>query len=189
MVRRHTGAPVLLDACVLIPAALRDTLLRAAQQGLYRPGWSEDILAEVLENLVENGLADRASAERLVSALRLHFPRALIGDYATLVSEMRTRDPGDRHVLAAAVVARAELIVTSNLRDFPVEATEAFGIEAWHPDAFLTDLLMWYPQQMRSIIATQAAALKRPPLTVEEVLDRLARDAPTFVARFRGETD
>ena len=35
-----------LDACVLVPIALADTLLRVAEKGLYRPLWSGRILAE-----------------------------------------------------------------------------------------------------------------------------------------------
>ena len=35
-----------LDACVLVPIALADTLLRVAEKGLYRPLWSDRILAE-----------------------------------------------------------------------------------------------------------------------------------------------
>ncbi len=35
-----------LDACVLVPIALADTLLRVAEKGLYRPLWSDRILGE-----------------------------------------------------------------------------------------------------------------------------------------------
>lgn len=37
---------VVLDACVLVPIALADTLLRVAEKGLYRPLWSGWILTE-----------------------------------------------------------------------------------------------------------------------------------------------
>jgi hypothetical protein len=36
----------ILDACVLVPIALADTLLRIAEKGLYRPLWSDRILDE-----------------------------------------------------------------------------------------------------------------------------------------------
>lgn len=32
---------VVLDACVLIPATLRDTLLRTAEKGMYRLHWKD----------------------------------------------------------------------------------------------------------------------------------------------------
>jgi hypothetical protein len=38
-----------LDACVLVPIALADTLLRVAEKGLYRPLWSDRILTEARE--------------------------------------------------------------------------------------------------------------------------------------------
>jgi hypothetical protein len=49
----------------------------------------------------------------------------------------RLHDPDDRHVLAAAIVGRADVIVTANLKDFPAEALAPHGIEAQHPDTFL----------------------------------------------------
>lgn len=36
-----------LDACVLYLNALRDTLLRIAEVGIYQPLWSQKILDEV----------------------------------------------------------------------------------------------------------------------------------------------
>lgn len=42
-----------LDACVLVPVVLADTLLRVAEKGLYRPLWSERILTEAQEAIEE----------------------------------------------------------------------------------------------------------------------------------------
>jgi hypothetical protein len=45
-------------------------------------------------------------------------------------------DPNDRHVLAAAIKGRADLIATVNLMDFPAERLDRWGIAAQHPDEF-----------------------------------------------------
>jgi len=66
-----------------------------------------------------------------------------------------TNDPKDRHVLAAALVARATTIVTTNLRDFPVRATRPHGVVALTPDDFLTSLLD------RETVEAAAHALRR----------------------------
>ncbi len=42
-----------LDACVLVPVALADTLLRIAERDLYRPLWSARIAAEAIDAIVE----------------------------------------------------------------------------------------------------------------------------------------
>lgn len=47
--------PVILDSCVLFPMYLRDTLLSAAQAGLYRLHWSQEILDGAIRNLVAKG--------------------------------------------------------------------------------------------------------------------------------------
>jgi len=65
-----------LDACVLFPASLRDTLLRAAQTDLYRMQLSEDILEEVQRNLVKKGMPE-AKAYRLATTIREQFSDAL----------------------------------------------------------------------------------------------------------------
>jgi predicted nucleic acid-binding protein len=105
---------VVLDACVLYPAALRDTLLRAADAGLYRLHWSEEILDEVGRNLVKNSVADELAAQRLLDHMRQAFPDAAVAGHECLVESMPNH-PGDRHVVAAAVKANAQLIVTANL--------------------------------------------------------------------------
>ncbi|MFY1669538.1 hypothetical protein ACN27G_06220 [Plantactinospora sp. WMMB334] len=49
-------------------------------------------------------------------------------------------DLKDRHVLAAAVAAGADSIITCNLRDFPLAACQPHGVVAEHPDTVLLDL-------------------------------------------------
>jgi|SRR5579883_2400391 predicted nucleic acid-binding protein len=172
-----------LDACVLIPAALRDALLRTAEAGLYRVQWSDQILAEVERNLVEHGLAGPAAAQRLRSTMDAAFAEASIPRerYDPLIPVMENH-PKDRHVLAAAVAIGARLIVTSNLKDFPPQALRRHGIEAQHPDQFLAQLYELDAARVRQIIADQAADLVAPPMTVDEVLDELAEQAPHFAA-------
>ncbi len=172
---------VVLDASVLIPAALRDTLLRAAQEGLYRLFWSRDILEEVRRNLVENRLTTEDGARRVLEHMMRAFPDALVEGYETLILSM-SNHPKDRHVLAAAVEAGAQVIVTTNLRHFSPADTSRHGVEAQSPDSFLTDLFDFAPEAMVEILKSQAAALTRPPETVEDVLSALAVFAPSFAA-------
>lgn len=178
---------VVLDACVLYPAHLRDTLLRAAEADLYDPRWSDDILAEMERNLVADVLTPE-QVRHLGDEMRAAFPEALVRDYAALIPLMRN-DPKDRHVVAAAVHAGAELIVTDNLRDFPTDALTPFSITAQSADAFLTLLYHINADSMIALVREQAASYRRPPRTLGDVLDRLAIQAPTFVKRVREDLD
>ena len=98
----------LLDANVLWSAALRDTLLLAAEEHLYRPMWTRQILEEMSRSLKAKR-PDLAPAriDRTVDQILLHFPECLVKGYEHLITEMRN-DAGDRHVLAAARSARRD---------------------------------------------------------------------------------
>ena len=176
---------VVLDVCVLFPAALRDTLLRAAAAGLYRVRWSKPILEEVRRNLVDSGRTTELQAEWLLATMGEFFPEAAVTGFESLIDQM-TNHPKDRHVLAA-VAADARLIVSHNLRDFPRRALIPVGVAAQSPDVFLTRLLERRPGHMLEIISRQAHALRTPPMTVAEVLDDLALHAPRFAALVRQE--
>ena len=172
---------VVLDTCVLLPAALRDTLLRTAAIRLYRPLWSNDILDELRRNLRENrGLADE-QADRLIMMMRLSFPEACVDGYHSLISQM-TNDSKDRHVLAAAVKAGAQTIVTMNLSDFPKSALAPYDVEAQSPDEFLCNLYDLAPQSVSRIVGEQASDLRKPPMSVDDVVAELAKNAPAFAA-------
>lgn len=167
---------VVLDANVLYPCALCDTLLRAAAAGLYQMYWTSEILDETCRNLVENGRITQAQADRRRAAMMNAFPESLVTDYAALIPAMRNHEK-DRHVTAAAVRCGAQVIVTSNLRDFGEMPT---GIEAQSPDDFLCDLFDLAPQLLVEIVHEQAAALKKPPISFEDLVAGLERSVPSF---------
>lgn len=109
---------VVLDACVIFPASLRDTLFRAADAGLYRLHLTDNILEEVRRNLVKQRGISEDKAQQLVNVIKGYFPEAFVTGYTLLITSM-PNDEKDRHVLAAAVVSNSQVIVTQNLKDFP----------------------------------------------------------------------
>ena len=174
---------VVLDACVLFPASLRDTLLRAANARLYRLQLTEEILEEVRRNLANKGLP-KANAQRIYDTIRHQFSEAFITSYQPFISAMPINEK-DRHVLAAAVASRAQVIVTQNLKDFPQALLAPFEIEAQSSDDFLTHLYELEPIAMLHIIAEQAGELRNPPKTIPELLDTLQQHVPNLVRLVR----
>jgi predicted nucleic acid-binding protein len=176
--------PALLDTCVLYPAYLCDTLLRLAEAEAYRPLWSADILAELRRNVIDAGIpADRV--DRRIVHMRRSFADAMVTGYEPLVDGM-TNDPKDRHVLAAAVRANAEVIVTFNVRDFPERALMAYDIAAVHPDDFLLDQLDLRQGLTVDVLERQAASYRREPTTLARLLPLLERTGvPRFAAEVR----
>lgn len=176
-----------LDADVLFPMPLCDTLLLLAEEGLYLPRWSPQILEEVRRNLVEAGRCSAPQALRRITLMNEAFPEALTENYEALIPELRN-DEKDRHVLAAGIRAEADVIVTQNVRHFPLEALSPWDIRALHADRFLMELLEAAPgndERIARRILRQAASLKRPLMTHHVVLDRLALHAPAFAQRVR----
>jgi hypothetical protein len=102
-------------------------------------------------------------------------PCCLVTGFEPLISTLRLPDPDDRHVLAAAIHAGAESIVTFNLKDFPEELTRPHGVNATHPDAFLLQLLDGFEAEVCQAVRSQRGLLKNPPKTTEEHLATLEK--------------
>jgi predicted nucleic acid-binding protein len=176
----------LLDANVLWSAAVRDTLLRAAESALFRPVWSAEILGEVARNLKRRRPnLDPARIDRTLGRMRAHFPEALIEGYDRLIPAMQN-DVKDRHVLAAAVQSGAEVIVTENVRDFPAAACAPYEIAVRTTDEFLCELWLLQSDAIVRVLHEQAVALTAPRQTLSDVLATLARSAPRFAALAQG---
>lgn len=167
---------VLLDACVLVPFTLADTLLRQAEADLYRPLWSRKILEEV-QSAVERVHPDLEEefVRRRIAGMERAFPDARVAGWEPLVAALDLPDPDDRHVLAAAIRGRADLIVTNNLKDFPATALEVWEIEVQSADEFLLNQLDLYPEEVTNALERQALATKKPPLTLLQILEGLKR--------------
>jgi predicted nucleic acid-binding protein len=172
---------VVVDANVLFPMTLRDTLLRAAAAGYFQPRWSKDILDEMERNLVKTTTMSQDKGARLRAMMERYFPDAMVIGYESLVAAM-PNDARDRHVVAVAVKAGAQVIVTSNLRDF-VPLPD--GLEAQSPDEFLTHLIDLDPDGFLELLREQASDLQNPPVSLNGLLERLHRVVPDSVGQVR----
>ncbi len=160
----------LLDANVLYPARLRDLLIRLAIAGLYQARWSEHILDECFDNLLEN--RPDLTQEQLARTRQLMttaLPDASVTAYEDRIAELALPDPDDRHVLAAAVAAGASLLVTDNLDDFPPDRIPE-GLRVVSTDEFVIELARDDLDVVVDVIETQAAGLVNPPMTAGQLL-------------------
>jgi len=167
---------VVLDACVLIPQYLRDTLLSIAWRGLYSPYWSKLILEETTRNLINRYNITSIKALNLVETMKAAFPEAMVEVPYGLI-ELMTNDLKDRHVLATAVMAKANLILTNNLPDFSLSALETWGIKAQSPDTFLSHLFDEYPEEIKFSLNRQVEKYKNPQKSLAELLEFLDKKA------------
>ena len=100
---------------------------------------------------------DRQEADKLIDLMRKHYPDASVTP-STLLIESMTNHEGDRHVLAAAVQARASILVTYNLSDFGSVDCDPHGVEVMDPGNFLAALYFTSPDDFVSSLVGQVAA-------------------------------
>lgn len=168
---------VVYDANVLYPSTLRDLLIRIAQAGLVQAKWTDEILDEVFDNLTANrpDLDPNAltrTRELMVRAVR----DCLVTGYDPLIKAIELPDPDDRHVLAAAIRARAQVIVTNNLSDFPDGTLRPWNVAAKAPDDIVLDQIDLNRQTVYGAVQRITDSWRRPPGTVEDVLASLERE-------------
>ena len=131
---------VALDACVLFPTVLREMLIGAAAAGGFAPVWSARILEEWARATRRLPEGAEAVARAEIALLRAAWPEAEVAVDPDLVERLSLPDPDDRHVLAAAIAGRAEVLLTLNRGDFPTRTLARHGIVLREPDGFLTEL-------------------------------------------------
>lgn len=165
---------VLLDACVLYPAALCDLLMRLAVHDLIQAKWSEKIHDEWMTAVLrERPDLTRVQLERTRQLMDLHAGDCLVSGHEWRIDNLSLPDENDRHVLAAAIEADADAIVTWNLGDFPEETLAAQGIDRWTPDELLLQLLFWNEDAVVKLMREHRASLKNPPKSAQNYLDTL----------------
>ncbi len=176
-----TISVTLADANILISRTLRDYFVYAAKLGALDIHWSESILDETTRNLAEKFDFTQEDAEVLVDRLEAFLPAALVEVKKrdeTRVAKVEMDDK-DRHVLAAALSANADLLLTQNTRHFPRDWMAKRGIELIDAGTLLTRLAADYPDILRE---AHRLGVRSRPQTSEQVLAILERDTSKDVA-------
>jgi len=179
-----SGFTVVLDACTFYSATLRDFLLSLAMTDMFRARWTEDIHREWMRALLaKRPDIDRAKLERTRALMDSHVLDCLVTGYQPLIEGLVLPDMKDRHVLAAAIRAGADVIVTYNTKHFPTSVLKTFGMHAEHPDEFIVHLIDLDCGAVCRAAKEHRARLKNPPKTIEEYLEGLQKqELPRTVA-------
>ncbi|MEV6321565.1 PIN domain-containing protein [Nocardia sp. NPDC051787] len=165
---------VVYDANVLYGNTLRDLLIRLARSGAVQAKWTDRILDEALSNLsAKRPDIPSEKLARLRTLMNAAIPDCQIYGYEPLIEGLKLPDPDDRHVLAAAIAAGAQVIVTSNLADFPTDALAPWHIEAKSPDDFLLDQIDLDDRVVWACIQQIADSRINPPESIQDILDAL----------------
>lgn len=175
---------VLGDANVLYSRVLRDYLVYAAGQDVISIRWSRAILDEVVRHLIDNvATFTPKHGDLLIRLLNDAYPYAeveITNQARRKVQDFVLPDEDDRHVLAAAVAAQADILCTDNTSDFPPTIMAAVGIELLTADDLLARLVTAYPAKMLAVHRTSVASLKGA--TDESTITALHRAQATRTA-------
>lgn len=167
---------VVYDANTLYGNTVRDLHIRIARAGLVQAKWTNEIVDEMLAARRRNHPdVEPEKLERLKQLINDAVPDCLVTGYESLIGGLTLADMDDRHVLAAAIKAGAQVIVTAD-RGFTPEVLEPWGIEAKSPDNFVLDQISIDARIVYSCVVEIASSRSRPPQTVEDVLTQLERD-------------
>lgn len=159
-----------LDTNVIYPLWIRDLLLWFAYYDLYTPKWSNMIFEEWIDVMIRKGVSKEEAVKRTLK-MNLAFPDALVNNYESLIETLKLPDLKDRHVLAAAIKTNANLIVTNNLKDFPQEYLNDFGLSAKCADDFFTDIIDLNHDLSIKAFRKLVLNKKRPPYDIFDVLE------------------
>ncbi len=150
---------IVLDACVLYPTIMRDTLLGAAKHGAFVPLWSARILEEWRRAAARLSAEQAEIAAIEIALLRARWPKAECA--VTPETNLWLPDENDIHVLASAIGANADVIITRNLKDFPTRTLTGHGIIRRDPDGFLLEFAHENPTAMMAVAQDIRQAAER----------------------------
>lgn len=168
---------IVLDACVLANYGVCNLYLRLAEKPrLFLPRWSPDILDEVYQTHLNKLEWPERLADSFQQAVKESFPEAMITGYQDFIPLM-TNDEKDRHVLAAAVREKINLIITFNLKDFKEEDLAKWDVEAMHPQDYLLTLYAMKPGRVMMKLAKIA---QRKDQDLEDLVLDFGRSLPRF---------
>src|SRR5258707_8359179 len=168
---------------------LCDLLIRLAQRGLYRALWSREILEEVVRSIARRRPdLSVALIRKRTAAMQTSLQDATVEGYEALLPALQELGD-DANVAAAAVFGRDDVLVTSNVRDFPARVLERYRIAVQSPNDFLTHQWWLDPVAVVDVLIAQSRGTSKPPLSPDDILARLGVVAPEFERLVRGSDE
>ena len=178
---------VVLDACVLYPAAQRDMFMWLAAGGVIRAHWTNQIHDEWMRNVAHDYGVARSELEKVAKLMNRAAGDALIRRFREHEGLFPKTDAKDRHVAAAAVTARRQsgadvvTVITWNLKDFDHAELAQAGLRAENPDTFLCRMMSDSQDGVISAFVRMRDNLSNPAKTTQECADTLfAQGLKTF---------
>ncbi len=172
-----------LDTNVIYPIEIRDLLFWFAHYELYTPKWSAHIFDEWKSVMERKGVPEAEIRKRTEKA-NMAFPDALVNNYESLIEGLDLPDLKDRHVLAAAIKTNANVIVTNNIQDFPMETLEPYGMSVKSADDFLTDIIDLNHETALEAFRKLVMYRRNPDLDEYQVLDALRKNGLMETANY-----
>ncbi|WP_084247891.1 PIN domain-containing protein [Mycobacterium avium] len=171
-----------LDTCALVPSLQRDFLLQLATEEAYAPIWGSGILFEldyVLAGLHnKRGISDSASRRRhLFDQLKQAFPGSEVQAPKDREYSYGLNDPDDGHVAHAAIIGKADAIVTDDRRAgfSTARVLVEADIETVHPHQFAANTVSAHPHAGVRALREMSNRRGNPSQTPEEIMELLVR--------------
>ncbi len=170
-----------IDACSLVGVLKRNILLSLAEAEFFRVRWSQEILAETetaIQDIIYKNSGNLSDSKRRASLsvqyMTEAFDEATVENYEhNIILGADLPDRKDAHVLAAAIHTQASMIVTENLKDFPVSILARHNIEAKSADDFIADTIELHEGRALTAISTMRRRFNRPEITPVLLLSRM----------------
>lgn len=163
-----------------MPSLQRDFLLQLATEEAYAPMWGSGILVEldyVLAGLHDKrGISDSASRRRhLFDQLKLAFPSSEVRAPKGRAYSYGLHDPDDGHVVHAAIIGKADAIVTDDRRAgfSSARVLAEAGIETVHPQQFAANTVAAHPHAAVRALHEMANRRTNPSQTPRQILELL----------------
>jgi len=175
---------VLLDTCALVPGSVRQILLEAASADLFIPLWSDKIFEEWQFVASKSSEQESEAIKIEILLIKDKWRNSLVPRDRALEDTLFLPDADDRHVLAAALVGKAEVLLTNNLKDFPERILSEYGLIRKSIDSFLWELFTQEPELINSFVdrvfdlnrkKVQSALTSKKSFLKKHGLSRLAK--------------
>lgn len=171
-----------LDTCVLVPGRQRDFLLQLATERAYAPLWSTGTLFEldyVLARLDEKRSRPDSAGyrQRLFANMVRAFPGATIEASKDRGYNYQLNDADDGHVAHAAIIGKADTIVTDDSRAGFLTAPDLLQAQieiltAWQ---FAANTVAAHPNAGLRALHEMSARMTTPQRSAVQILDELGQ--------------